>query len=163
MVGMDDAHTAPRAPITWTAHEYLHTEKGHDWYWALGLIAVAGAVASLLFSNVLFAVLILIAAFVLAIFASRKPNLVTFALTQRGVRVDDALYPYSTIASFGIDDSHPTTPKLIFASQKKLSPALIIPLEHADIEMIHQYLLSILPEEDHVEPLVHRVMEYLGF
>lgn len=152
-----------RQPITWDAHEYLHTDKDHDWYWALGLIAVAGAVASLLFSNVLFAILILISAFVLAVFASRKPNLVTFAVTQRGVRIDDALYPYQSLTSFGIDDSHPTTPKLILESRKKLAPKLTIPIEADMADDIHDFLINFLPEEDHAEPLTHRVMEYLGF
>lgn len=154
---------AGRTPLEWEAHEYLHTEKGHDWYWALGLIAVAGAVASLLFSNVLFAVLILISAFVLAIFASRKPNAVRFAVTQRGVRIDDTLYPYQTLTSFSIDDSHPHTPKLILESKKIFVPKMTIPLEGVHPDEVHDFLVSVLPEGDHAEPLTHRVMEYLGF
>lgn len=155
--------TGPRVPIEWEAYEYLHTEKNHDWYWALGLIAVAGAVAALLFSNVLFAILILIASFVLAVFASRKPDLVKFSLTQRGVRINNDLYPFSTLTSFGIDESHPTTPKLIIQSSKALVPKLTIPLDNVDVDAIHHFMLNFLPEDDHVEPLTHRVMEYLGF
>jgi len=149
--------------LTWDAYEYLHTDKDHDWYWALGLIAVAGAVASLLFSNVLFAVLILLAAFVLAIFASRKPDLVTFSLSSRGVRVNETLYPYQTLASFGIDESHPTAPKLILVSRKKFAPTMTLPIEDVRVEDVHTFIAKYLPEEDHTEPVTHRVMEYLGF
>ncbi|KKS83436.1 MAG: hypothetical protein UV60_C0041G0011 [Parcubacteria group bacterium GW2011_GWA2_43_11] len=44
-----------KKPIEWTDHEYKHFEKGSEWYWALGLVSVAGAVAALIFNNVLFA------------------------------------------------------------------------------------------------------------
>jgi hypothetical protein len=152
-----------RAPITWEAHEYVHAEKNRDWYWALGLIAIAGAVAALLFNNVLFAVLIIIASFSLALFASRKPDLVTFTLSQRGVRVDDDLYPFQSLESFGIDETPNKTPKLILKSNKIFSPGLVIPLEGIHPDEVHDFLLDFLPEGDHAESLSHHLMEYLGF
>ncbi len=154
----------PRAPIEWEAHEYLHTEKTPDWYWALGLIAVAAAVAALMFNDVLFAIFILIAAFVLALFATRHPDKVRFAVTQRGVRINDVLYPYQTLDSFAVDELSPNhTPKLIIQSKKLLTPALIIPIEGVHADAVHHFMREFLPEEDHVEPLSHRVMEWLGF
>lgn len=153
-----------RQPLTWRGHEYVHTEKTADWYWALGLIAVAGAVASLLFNNVLFAILILFGAFVLALFASRKPKEVEFSLTQRGIRINAVLYPYQSLESFAIDELTPThVPKLIIESKQTFSPTLIIPLEHVSADHIHDYLLDFLPEDEHIEPLSHRIMEWLGF
>lgn len=139
-------------------------EKTPDWYWALGLIAVSGTVAALLFNNVLFAVLILFAAFVLALLASREPGEVTFSLTQRGMRVNDILYPYQSLESFAIDEiSRDHIPKLIIEPKSFFTPTLVVPLIGIDPDRIHDYLLDFLPEEDHVEPLTHRIMEWLGF
>ncbi len=153
-----------RKPLSWRGHEYLHVEKSPDWYWALGLIAIAGAIAALIFNNVLFAVLILFGAFALALFASREPKEVRFALTQRGVRIDDTLHPYQSLASFAIDEITPQhVPKLILEAKSYLTPTLIIPLEHVDADHVHDYLLDYLPEEQHLEPLSHRIMEWLGF
>ena len=153
-----------RDPISWEAHEYLHFEKGRDWYWALGLIAVAGAVAALLYNNVLFAVFILISAFSLALFASREPEIVQFSLTQRGLRVNDVLYPWQSLESFGIDSAvEEEAPKLILESRKPFAPKLSIPLENVNADAVHDFLLDFLPEDEHYEPLTHRVMEYLGF
>jgi hypothetical protein len=153
-----------REPITWQDHEYLHFEKGAAWYWALGLIAVAGAVASLAFHNLLFAVFILISAFVLAILASREPEIVTFSITQRGVYVDERFYAYKGLKSFGIDELSPKhIPQLIIESKNRFMPHLIIPLEHIDANRVHHFLLDFLPEENHKEPITHKVMEYLGF
>lgn len=153
-----------RQPLSWQGHEYVHTEKTPDWYWALGLIAVAGAVASLLFNNVLFAVLILFGAFALALFAAREPKEVTFTLTQRGLRVNDVLYPYQSLESFAVDElSKNHIPKLIIESKRMFTPTLIIPLENVEEDHVHDFLLDFLPEEEHVEPVSHRIMEWLGF
>jgi len=153
-----------RGPLEWRAHEYVHVEKTQDWYWALGLLAVAGAVTSLLFNNVLFAIFILIASFVLALFAARKPDLVSFSLTQRGVRINDKLYQFSTFDSFAIDEiSSSHTPKLILESNKHFMPHIVIPLEGVHADDVHDFLKHFLHEKHHMEPLAHRVMEWLGF
>jgi hypothetical protein len=153
-----------RKPIDWEGHEYLHIEKNQDWFWALGLIAVAGAVGALLFNNVLFAIFILIAAFVVSLLANRKPNLVRFSLTQRGVRIDDTLYPFGNLKSFAIAERSPNhTPKLILEPHATFSMHIIIPLENVDVDHIHDFLLDFLPEDDHIEPFSHHVMEWFGF
>jgi|SRR3989339_1605670 len=153
-----------KKPIEWKGHEYTHFEKGSDWYWSLGLVAVAGSVAALIFKNVLFAIFILIAAFVLAIFASRKPNEVSFAISQRGLRIDDVLYPFQSLKSFGIEELTPKhIPRLIFKSKKIFALDIIIPLEHVHANEVHDFLINFLPEDEHYEPLVHKVMEWLGF
>lgn len=153
-----------RPPIEWEAHEYVHVEKTPEWFWALGLIAVAGSIAAVLYDSVIFAVYILIAAFVLALFANRQPNVVRFAVTQRGVRIDDVLYPYNSLESFAVDELSPNhTPKLILESRKAFAPKLVIPLEGVDADEVHDFIARFLPEDDHIEPLSHRVMEWLGF
>ncbi len=153
-----------RAPIEWRAHEYVHVEKTPDWYWALGLIGVAAAIAAIVMGDVLFAILILLAAFVLAIYANRQPNVVRFAVTQRGVRIDDELYPYNTLDSFAIDEVSPNhTPKLILKPKRIFASLIIIPVEEVDPDDVHDFISDFLLEEEHVEPLSHHVMQWLGF
>ena len=153
-----------REPISWDAHEYVHVEKTPDWYWALGLIAVAGTVAAILFQNLLFAVLILVMAFVLALFAKRKPEVFRFSVTQRGVRIDDTLYPYSSLEWFSIDELSPNhVPKLILNPKHFFAPVIVIPILDVDPDEVHDFLIAFLDEEDHPEPVIHRIMEWLGF
>ena len=156
--------TNARPPLQWRAHEYVHTEKTTDWYWALGLIAVAGAVGAVLLNNVLFALFILISSFVLAVLASQKPKHIEFAVTQRGVRIDKTLYPYSSLESFAVDQAtHTHTPKLILESKKMFAPKLVIPLIDVDPDEVHGFLSDFLVEDDHIEPFTDRFMEWLGF
>ena len=42
-------------------------------------------------------------------------------------------------------------------------PYIIIPLGDADPETVRNFLLEYLNEEEHSEPLSHKLMEYLGF
>jgi hypothetical protein len=158
------SESTARQPIVWQAHEYVHVEKTQDWFWALGLIAVAGAIGALLFNNVLFAIFILIAAFVLALYANRHPDLVTFTVSQRGVRINDTLYPFGNLKSFAIHELTPHhIPKLILEPRAALSAHIIIPLENVDADHVHDFLLDFLPEDEHEEPFAHHIMEWLGF
>lgn len=153
-----------RQPIEWQAHEYVHYEKNQNWYWILGLFAVTGAVCAILFKDLLFAILILIAALVVAIVAGRKPSLVQFALTQRGVRIDDQLYPFNNLKSFAIAERSPNhTPKLILEPRGHFAMHIYIPLENVDVDHVHDFLLDFLKEEDHEEPIIHHFMEWIGF
>ncbi len=163
---MNDTITAERArqPLEWQAHEYVHTEKTSEWYWALGLLALACSVAALLYNNGIFALLILIGAFVLALFASRRPPLVTFNLSQRGIRIDDAFYPFNALKSFAVHELSPNhIPKLILEARHGLMRHIIIPIEGVHADDVHDFLVNYLPEEDHAEPLIIHVMEWLGF
>ncbi|MBP6994102.1 hypothetical protein KBB12_02575 [Candidatus Woesebacteria bacterium] len=153
-----------RQPISWQAHEYVHVEKTPDWYWALGLIAIAGAVVALMYENILFALLILILAFVLALFAARQPNVIHFSLTQRGVRIEEELYPYNALESFAVHELSPNhAPKLILKPKKFLAPVIVIPIEDVDADDVHDFMLAFLEEDEHTEPTIHHVMEWLGF
>ncbi len=158
-----DQKTTKR-PITWEAHEYVYVEKTSDWYWALGVLAIAGIAGALFYENVLFALFILIASSVLALFASRHPDVVKFSLTQRGVRIDDVLHPYNSFVSFAVDEITPQhIPKLILKPTHALSPLIVIPIVDVDPDDVHDFLRLFLKEEDHYEPLTHRMMEWLGF
>ena len=68
---------AQHCPYRVGRREYDHNPKSADWYWVLGIIAVAGAVASILFSNYLLAALIVIAAA-----GVRSPRFQTAAATS---------------------------------------------------------------------------------
>lgn len=164
-MAQEDVEGTPRhhQPVfQWQAREHEHREKSPDWYWALGILALAGAFAAIIFNNILFALLILIGAFVMALMATREPKLITFTLNQRGLLIDDIFYPYQTLDSFWIDDER-TPPHLLIRSNKALMPLMVIPLVDVDIEGLHLFLLERLAEEQHTEPLAYRVLELFGF
>lgn len=154
----------PRKTIEWQGYEYDHQEKRSDWFWALGILALAGATASVLVGNVLFAVVIVLGAFVLALYAARRPELKTFRLTERGLLIDDLLYSWSSLEAFWVEEDMPNRgPRLFIDSNKVLTPHMTIPLDEVNPAEVREYLRAYLPEEEHAESLTHSIMELLGF
>ncbi|MEK7461657.1 MAG: hypothetical protein AAB586_01150 [Patescibacteria group bacterium] len=155
----------PQAPfkIEWDAHEYEHKERNTDWFWAVGILSVAIAIASVVFGNMIFGILVLVSAFTLSLFASRPPSVLHIIVDEKGVTRGRVRYPYHVLQSFWIDTDHPHK-KIIMRSEKLLMPLIIVPLnDEVDVNQLHENLSKFLTEEFHNLPFIERVLEYLGF
>ena len=120
------------------------------WILAFGIFFTA-----YFFSNILFGIFILISAFSISIFASRKPNLIQISLTPKKIIIANKEIDYENLESFWIENSpNPTNGqgKILLKSIKKTSPYIIIPLNSkVDIEEIKEYLLEHLEEVEQHE------------
>jgi len=148
--------------LRWSAYEHEHIERGSDWYWALGIVAVSVAVTSILFHDFLFAVLILVAAATLALIARTPPEIAEFEVSDKGVKVNDVLHKYHEILSFWVEDDHNDRPLLLVDTTKFLSPNLIIPIEHIDPALLRAYLKERAEEKHMKEPISHKILEFFG-
>ena len=149
--------------ITWEALEHHHGEKRSDWFWALGIITIGATTASIMFGNTLLGIVILISGIVMSLLALREAKVVPYAVTLRGVRVEERLYPYSTLESFYIDEEDPFGPQLLVKSEKMFMPLIVMPIPEEYIDDIEEILASRLPEEHLEEPLAHKLLEFFGF
>ena len=148
--------------ITWRSHEKIHTEKNSDWYWIVGIVTIAIAVISIILNNIIFGILILISSFTLSLIASKKPELLENQIDRGGVTHGKVFYPFMHLESFWVEtrDSHP---RLILKSKKMFMRYISILLEDADPQEIRETMMHHLPEEEHVEPLIEKILIYLGF
>jgi hypothetical protein len=146
--------------LKWQTYEYVYKHRNVDWYWALFIIAMAIAVVAIMLENVLFAITILVGALSLALMARRKPALLSCELTDKGIRVNEELYPYSKFSSFGIEESNGAN-KLIIKS-KRMMGDLMLPIEKTP-DKYKEFLSQFLEEEEVDEPLAYRLLEYIGF
>ncbi len=149
-------------PIRWSAYEHDHIEREGDWFWALGIIAVCVAVISVLLNDVLFAILVIVAAVTIGMLARTPPELVEFELSERGVRVGGRLHRYDEIISFWVEDERGPKPLLLIDTIKFMSPNLIIPIEHSDPGIIRAYLKERVEEVPMREPMSHKILEFFG-
>lgn len=151
--------------LKWQSLEYEEKDRSVDWYWAVGLIALAIAVVAVVYKNYLFAIMVIVGAFALLLFAARKPKTVEYELTRRGIRVNTVLYPYATLRSFWIHHHDgDRRGKLIVQSEKTLMPYVTITLpDEPDVDIIHDFISAYLPEEEHPESFSEILMERLGF
>ena len=154
--------TLKKEPLTWQAYEYVHREKSADWYWAVSIITISMAVTAILFNNVLFAVFILLAFFILMMYSKRRPELLQIKLDERGVSEGTLRYHYTSIESFWVEDRYGES-KLIMKSKKKALPYITIPIFEVSANDVRDHIKKHVREEEHAEPLAKRIMEYLGF
>ncbi len=148
--------------ISWDAPEHIHIEKDNDWYWSVGIITITAAVLAFILNNVIFGILILVSAFALIVHASKKPKIVHCEINDRGVIINNILYPFLTLDSFWIDPEE-QNPKVMIKSHKTFMPYIIIPIEEVDPEQVRDILLNYISETEHSESLFQKLLERFGF
>lgn len=149
--------------ITWEAPEHIYREKGADWYLAFAIIVAALVIAAILFDSILFAILLGVGGVALAVSSAKKPSIVSFAVTVRGIRIDDRLYPYSTLKAYHIDEEDENGPQLLVLSKKRFMPLLIVPLPPEYIDDVEDIVMGKIEDKFLEEPLFIKLLEKFGF
>ena len=155
---------ATRSLITWNGPEYIYIPKTSDWYWAVGIVTLALAAVALIFGEIITGILVIVAATALVLRASRPAHHITCLINDRGIVVNDALYPFVSIESFWIPhDSH--IPKLILKSRKMFMPLIILYVDPASIDLdeIREVLVQYIAETEHHEHFLKHMLDGLGF
>ena len=147
----------------WQGKNYGPDERGSDWYWALGIVAVAAIIACILFSNIILALVIAAASVTLALQTMKRPRIHRFAVTDVGVVIDDNLYPYASMLHFSvleyIDPALP--PALSIKTKNLLAPHLLIPIVGPDPIDVYEYISNHLDEGNHHESVMDRLVDLL--
>ncbi len=155
-----------REPLfEWEGIEYEREEKSTDWYWALGIVATAAAIASVLFGNYLLALLVVVAAVAIALHAAKEGPVHRFALTEEGLLVGNDLHPYKDMRSFCVleDIEGELPPVLSVKTHSILTPHLMVSLAGVDAESVYNYLFARVSEAEHRHSLTDLVAAWLGF
>ena len=119
------------ALIRWQATEYVSHERSAAWYAVLALISLALiAVALFLMQSVTFAILVPVMAAALILYVRRPPALLDYALSRKGIHINDRLYSYEEFRSFGVL-SHENVHSVILVPRKRfqLSQTMYFPEE----------------------------------
>jgi len=163
-------HSLPTYPMKssevmrWEAYEHKHVERGSDWFWALGIIAASTAITAIIFANILFAILIVIAAITLGLLATREPKLFTFELSARGIRAGSHVFPFSSIRAFWIEEEDRDEPILLVDTDRIMAPDLVIPLPPSvNPQEVRSFLLEHTEEKELHESIPLRILEFFGF
>ncbi|MDB5237088.1 MAG: hypothetical protein JWL88_190 [Parcubacteria group bacterium] len=147
----------------WYGKEYVFEEKGADWYWALGIIALAAIVACILFNSILLAFVVLAAASTLALSVAKHPRTHHFMIFDIGVGIDNSLYLYQDMVDFSIleylDETFP--PALSIKTNRILAPHILIPIVDHDPIEIYEYISLHLPEGMHENSVMDRLVSLL--
>ena len=154
--------------LEWSALEYEEKERSQDWFWALGIIVVTSALAAIIYGSDFFAALLIISGVLLGFFAIKAPDLVTYELNSKGLKIRTRLYPYENIKSFWVQKD-PTgetrlKPMLFIKSERVFMPIISIPVDEYHLEIIQAtFLEKNIPEEEMKEHPSEKIMDALGF
>lgn len=148
--------------LVWSAPEYTHHPRSVDWFWGLGLIVLLASGVAIYLGNALFAIVLILAGGILALFAVRPPQEIQYALTPEGVLAGDTLYPFPSLKAYSVTDGV-RYEKIILVSKRRLMPYIVIPVVGYPAETIREFLQEYLPEEERAEPWVYLLAERLGF
>ncbi len=149
--------------ISWQIEEYSHREKTPDWYWALGVIAIAGAIVATILHDVLFAIIIIMGAIMLGYYASREPEIIEIAINEEGIIIRNFFYPFDKIKGFTVEE-HALGSKLLLETTRAIAPVISISIpDTLDTEGLNELLKTKLTEKKLSHPVSHRLMEHIGF
>ncbi len=148
--------------ITWEAPEHYYQERGKDWYFILTIMVLALVVPALLLNNVLFALLIFVAGGTLALASLKRPSIIPYSISVRGIRIDDDLYPYTTLDAYHIDEEDPRGPQLLILTKKRFTPIITIPLPAEYIDDVEEIVRDRLVEKFLEEPAFLKIIERFG-
>jgi hypothetical protein len=146
--------------LEWQAYEYEARERSRSWFAVLGIVGGGAVIGSIVIKNFLFGVIIVIGALLIALFAMRKPSLITFRITEKGIAVGRQFHPYRELEAFYVPEESPHAPRLLIQSKRLISPLIVIPIEHPD--EIRALLEPKLTEREIEEPFIHHLLDYFG-
>lgn len=148
--------------VEWTAPEYVAYEYKKKWYIIMTGFTILMVIWGIFSKSYFFLTFIILAFALMLIYARRKPNIISFSLTGRGVQTGKKFYGFSDLKSFWIFQL-PTGDELSLETQKSTQPTIRIPLGNADPEAIRDTLLQYLPEKEHKEALIDQLARSFGF
>lgn len=149
----DEIHDEPddMAPLVWQASEDIHHEKNMLWF--VGLIAIVAVlllVSIVLIRSWTFAILIVVMAAAVAVFAARPPRVMQYHLDHHGIQINDKVFRLHDFRAFGVLQDGPLY-SVVLLPMKRFMPTVNVyfPAEHG--EHIVDVFGEVLPME-HVEP-----------
>lgn len=154
--------TPDNPPITWTAQEYVHIDKG-PWWYIFFVIVVLGLIALDIFvlKSWTLSVLVVVMAVALIVYIRRPPRVLTYALSpNQGLYVGEQLYGFDQFKAFGLirDDGHDS---IMLIPRKRFAPGVSVFFPEEAGERIVDILGQRLPMEtlklDLVDVLVRKM------
>lgn len=151
--------------LEWESYSREINQRSDDWFWGLVILAIFAMIISLIFSNLLLALIIGLGAFSLY-WHEQKPsdNKILVKIDKRGVQLNKELFTYEKINSFwveeGLDEKPPT---LILHYQRIFVPNIHIPIIGHNPEEVRQTLLKFGEEEKYRETLTDYLLKRFGF
>jgi hypothetical protein len=158
----DDSRNSTEA-ISWTASEFIAHQKSVGWYLLLTLIAV-GVSAGIYFitEDKITSVIILIVALMFGAVAARKPRVLDYEVSARGVRIGEKIYPYQILKSFSVIQEDAVS-SVMLLPLRRFMPSIILYYPPEQEDEVLNALGSYLPLEQRSSDAIDKLMRKVRF
>ena len=151
------------AIIHWSALEYDHKDKTIDWFWAVGLSALAGAVIAILYKNYFFGIFLILAGICMGMFGARKPGMVEVGIFEDYIIVGDRKYEWKTVHAFNIIGTGETT-HLVIHTERPMAPVVSVPMSFQNVEEVYEIISNYTEHNDKLhDGGIQRLMDRIGY
>lgn len=133
--------------IQWKFREYIEREKGKAWYFVVVGLLVALIAYAVLTTNVLFAVILVLAVFTIVFQNLQPAREIPVVIGEDGIIVDKSFYPYKMLKSFWLIYDPPEIKYLYLDFKSSVRKSLAIPLEDANPLELREALLNFIEED----------------
>jgi len=151
--------------MEWKAKEFIQYPRHKSWYIFLLVLAGILVVYSIIVTNYLFAIIVVMLAIIINTLTRKEPQILNIAITTKGIKINEKLYTFDEdLASFWILYNPPDLKTLNFSRQQRFLPELTIQLENQNPLKIRELLLDHLTEDvEKEEHVADKVARKFGF
>lgn len=153
----------PNSLISWKAPEFEFYEKTTLWYIIMSIAGIAFLGFAIFNKNYIMAITFVMAFTVIFLFANKKPRILRFSITPRGVKIQNRIYNFDHLESFWIFYDPPEVKILSLKSNKALMPHIHIHLGNANPLEIRKILLEYIEEKEQTESFIDAMARRIGF
>lgn len=148
--------------LSWRVASHRTQARSNDWFWGLGAIALVGAGAACIFGNVLFAIIIVLAAGSIGFLSSQTPREHTIHIGPRGIVIDGTRYPYDSVVSFWVEQNDDAA-RLFVSLRGIVAPHFSLYLaDGVEADRVRMYLKKYVAEEEQGPQIGEHLAEIFG-
>lgn len=157
------AQDSQPATVMWQASEYITREKNTLWFVALLIIALAlVALALFLVKDVTFAILVVVMAVAVFLFARRPARDMSYQLSHAGLTVNGKFFGFHDYRAFGVVQEGAVY-SITMLPIKRFAPSVNVYFPPEYGEQIVDIFGSVLPMENVKQSFVDQLSEKLHF
>lgn len=151
------------AAIEWQASEYITREKNTLWFVLLGVVAVVlAALALFLIKDITFAILIVVMAVAVGLFARRPARDLSYRLSYDGLTINGKFFAFQDYRAFGVVQEGALY-SITLLPRKRFAPGVNVYFPPDQGEQIVDMFGAVLPMEHIKQDFIDRLSEKLHF
>lgn len=131
----------------WKVPEYTVHERSHAWYLVMIILGLALIIWSIYTANFLFALIIILATFIIFLRIYYEPKDLDCQITEDGIKIGNQFFDYEILQNFYIIYYPPAIKKLFFTRKGINLADISVPLDKMNPILIRQQLLGYLRED----------------